>query len=608
MVKFNSYLQRAQIPEWKEYYIDYESLKEEIRELRKRRRRIQRGDNLVGMEFMTTTDEYQLQPPEGKSATDTPDDDQRLSNHEREEFCRSLQDKYQKSNQWYQTRYQQLQQQKDEGEREDIDSVLQLYSFCVSNVLTVRQIILKYNAHARIFHSHPNLLSEQDIFQATTTMASSSSSSPPSLVLLDLRPLQELLSKRLQSTDDTNADKILSQANDMQELLSDKHNKLSSPSPWTKRDRFVSTIRYYYLLLGNRSDYLRLEPTFLLAKGRHLKEEMKRLAQWREEQGSDQDTNKMDPANVWPLILNLISCFLFMMNNYIIEPSSAYYAEALGSSDALSGLMIGAASWFALMSAIGYSIWTNTSYRRPILFAGTLMVIGNTMYASAYTFSSMEICLLGRAISGLGAPRIINRRYVADATPFALRTMSSAAFALTTALGAALGPGLAIVLEAMPEFQFQLPLLGTQYFNGMTGPGYFMALSWFLYSVTVFFTFTEPNRSGLEELKRREQQEKLLKEGGEVDGDKEQGLKEPLPMTIEKMETFVDDDDSVSTASRSTLGDDGSQRVSKHSPLYCIKHMTRATALCMGLIFMKRIALEVCTIFVVCSFIIWSPE
>ena len=157
---------------------------------------------------------------------------------------------------------QQLQQQKDEGEREDIDSVLQLYSFCVSNVLTVRQIILKYNAHARNFHSHPNLLSEQDIFQATTTMASSSSSSPPSLVLLDLRPLQELLSKRLPSTDDTNADRILSQANDMQELLSDKHNKLSSPSPWTKRDKFVSTIRYYYLLLGNRSGYLRLEPTF----------------------------------------------------------------------------------------------------------------------------------------------------------------------------------------------------------------------------------------------------------------------------------------------------------------------------------------------------------
>lgn len=53
----------------------------------------------------------------------------------------------------------------------------------------------------------------------------------------------------------------------------------------------------------------------------------------------------------------LISCFLFMMTNYIIEPSCAYYANALGSSNALSGLMIGLAPWFAIISAVSYSVW-----------------------------------------------------------------------------------------------------------------------------------------------------------------------------------------------------------------------------------------------------------
>lgn len=50
---------------------------------------------------------------------------------------------------------------------------------------------------------------------------------------------------------------------------------------------------------------------------------------------------------------------------------------------------------------------------------------------------------------------LFNRRYIADATPFCLRTAASGAFALATAR-------LAIVLDLF-EFQFALPLLGTQY-------------------------------------------------------------------------------------------------------------------------------------------------
>lgn len=94
------------------------------------------------------------------------------------------------------------------------------------------------------------------------------------------------------------------------------------------------------------------------------------------------------------------------------EPSSAYYAEALGSSDALSGLLLGAGPWFALTSSVAYSYWTNYNYKQPILFAGTLQMVGNLMYANAYGYSSMGMCLAGRAVTGLGALRIINRRYV----------------------------------------------------------------------------------------------------------------------------------------------------------------------------------------------------
>lgn len=155
-------------------------------------------------------------------------------------------------------------------------------------------------------------------------------------------------------------------------------------------------------------------------RGRHLKTEIKVVGKWRETRDfapkdRAQDTfmkrlKTLKPENKFPLFLNLLSCFFFMMNNYIIEPSSAYYASALGSSDALSGIMIGAAPWFAMISAVGYSYWTNYNYKCPIIFAGFLQFIGNLMYANAYSYNSIELCLLGRAITGLGAPRIINRR------------------------------------------------------------------------------------------------------------------------------------------------------------------------------------------------------
>ena len=228
-----------------------------------------------------------------------------------------------------------------------------------------------------------------------------------------------------------------------------------------------------------------LEPKFLLLRGRHLKKEMEDVAKWRRTIATkpellrlgpgdavpalmDDGKKGLDPENVIPLILNLVSCFLFMMNNYVIEPSSAYYANALGSSDALAGIMIGAQPWFAMLSAVGYSFWTNSTYKTPIIFSGCLMMIGNLMYSNAYEYRSMEMCLIGRAITGLGAPRVINRRYVADATPFYLRTASSAAFATATALGAALGPGTAIILDLF-DFKFYIPGLGEQAFNGMTG-------------------------------------------------------------------------------------------------------------------------------------------
>jgi hypothetical protein len=55
--------------------------------------------------------------------------------------------------------------------------------------------------------------------------------------------------------------------------------------------------------------------------------------------------------------------------------------------------------------------------------------------------------LVGRAMTGLGGPRGINRRYIADTASVESRTSVSAAFVACGALGMAVGPGLAVFLE-----------------------------------------------------------------------------------------------------------------------------------------------------------------
>jgi hypothetical protein len=506
---------------------------------------------------MTSAKEYYSHEADPEEAL------QRLATSEKEEFIMAINQELEKCTSFLDYRFQALKASLKQFEQEVLRipevaaETLETFHFVVANICTLRQTILRFNSFRRTVEA--TLLDESDIPQARK--------------LFELEPLADMeVAISLYQTYAQVTEELTQFSQQYYEFRLILVSSLQSVERAgggniVVRDRILSSGRQF-LIKGSSRQGLMFEPSLLNQKGRHLKKEMRTLAKWR--RSKILASKSLDPSNVWPLVLNLISCFLFMMNNYIIEPSSAYYANALGTSDALSGLMIGSSAWFALISAVGYSIWTNTSYKRPIVFAGMLMIVGNFMYSNAYSYRNIYMCLLGRAVCGLGAPRVINRRYVADATPFALRTRSSAAFALMTALGAAVGPGMAIVLE-MFDFQFELPLLRKQHFNGMTGPGYFMALAWSIYTLLVIFTFQEPKRSGLVELR----------------------LREDFPTTWDDDDAADDDDDdeSLDTEKLNKEGIQG-EEPSLNSPTYCLKHMSRAAAIFMAVTFMKRIALE----------------
>ena len=81
--------------------------------------------------------------------------------------------------------------------------------------------------------------------------------------------------------------------------------------------------------------------------------------------------------------------------------------------------------------------------------------------------------------------------------------MVNAVFGTATAMGAALVPATAIMINGV-EFQFNLPLYGTVYFTGMKGPGFIMCGLWIFFTLVLVCTFEEPEQSGLEEQKRKE--------------------------------------------------------------------------------------------------------
>ena len=100
-----------------------------------------------------------------------------------------------------------------------------------------------------------------------------------------------------------------------------------------------------------------------------------------------------------------------------------------------------------------------------------------------------------------------------------------------------------------------------------------MAFVWTLYVVTLVVAMKEPKRSGLDELRRREEESEELSRAKsmlKVSNNDSDGL-----------EIQINASDKDSNGTSNTKG-----------VKYCIKYINRATIICMAMIYMKRISLE----------------
>jgi len=252
--------------------------------------------------------------------------------------------------------------------------------------------------------------------------------------------------------------------------------------------------------------------------------------------------------------------------------------HALGGKDALSGLLIGMTPWAGLIAGFVYSYWSNHSFRSPLLCSGIFLTLGSFLYANALQFQSLTMAMIGRFLTGLGAPCGLNVRFIADTVIKTNRTAISAILVTVSAMGMSLGPFSAVLLDFY-DIEIQIPYCGELLINGMTGPGFLMFILWGIYLVLLFIYFEDRERIGLHEIAFAETPTKYSAPSlDQVDQSKSGESLDTSEFTY-----YSDDDDE-------NLEEIGQK---KDSAMTKIRYINEATVVCMVIKFIGKFVLEI---------------
>ena len=201
------------------------------------------------------------------------------------------------------------------------------------------------------------------------------------------------------------------------------------------------------------------------------------------------------------LYLNLLVTFLYLSNQYVVAPTSAEYARQLGMTPSMSGIIIGLSPAAALVSSLFYSMWSNYSFKQPMVLCIVCGILGNIMYGMALQCDSAYLLLCGRLIVGFGGPRVITRRFIADHVPAERRLLASSQFVTAGALGLACGPLISSLVSLSGQhFTLKTTIFGTNppsvwlLYTAETAPGWIMAVLWAFALVLVVAYFQEPDQ------------------------------------------------------------------------------------------------------------------
>lgn len=193
------------------------------------------------------------------------------------------------------------------------------------------------------------------------------------------------------------------------------------------------------------------------------------------------------PATLPGLLVNCVSCFLYMANYAAVLPFVEQLCVHVGVGAERAGAVIGSADLANIAGTFAYSYWVTHSFKQPLLASSFVASAGNLLLIAAYQWRSYDTLLLARLITGLGSARSVNRQYIADFVPTKHRTAASAGFVMASTLGMSAGPLAALPLSAVQSTTWHG--LGV---NPVTAVGALFAALWLLGMLGTLLAFKEP--------------------------------------------------------------------------------------------------------------------
>lgn len=198
------------------------------------------------------------------------------------------------------------------------------------------------------------------------------------------------------------------------------------------------------------------------------------------------------------LFINLMLTCIYMANIYVIAPTSGEYAKLLGMSQSMSGLIIGLQPIASVVGTLIYSLWTNKSFKPPLIACVMCSLIGSVVYGMALQCGSPAMIFIGRLLAGFGGSRGISRRYIADHVPVADRTRASSQFVMANAIGLAAGPTMSSALSALNiSYMWTIGGHTIAIVRNETAGSWVMAFLWAFMLFIIVVAFKEPHKKVL---------------------------------------------------------------------------------------------------------------
>eukprot|EP01053_Blabericola_migrator_P008683 Blabericola_migrator_1__8682@NODE_456_length_8320_cov_227_265964_g357_i0_p1_GENE_NODE_456_length_8320_cov_227_265964_g357_i0NODE_456_length_8320_cov_227_265964_g357_i0_p1_ORF_typecomplete_len813_score88_79MFS_1/PF07690_16/3_6e27MFS_1/PF07690_16/3_2e09OATP/PF03137_20/0_032OATP/PF03137_20/11MFS_1_like/PF12832_7/20MFS_1_like/PF12832_7/0_0021WH2/PF02205_20/0_39SPW/PF03779_14/1_3e04SPW/PF03779_14/42SPW/PF03779_14/0_46_NODE_456_length_8320_cov_227_265964_g357_i024684906 len=276
------------------------------------------------------------------------------------------------------------------------------------------------------------------------------------------------------------------------ELIRELHKKIDRlrfiESEWLRKGHISADF--------TRSVHCRRNTNFLVTELYAVAHETANRTEWyyklMMEAEVDYESQPLGHCDTWGLFLNNLNTFLYMANYYLVIPTAAEFAVAIGMAASTSGVLLSMTPFASLFASVAYSLWSNYNFKMPLMFCNIVLIAGNLLYAMAFDAKKPWMLFAGRLLVGVGGNRAVNRRYISDFVPLENRAFQSAIFVTVGSLGMSLGPGMQPLINKMPTFV--IPYLNCT-FNALTAPVLIMCGLWGIFAVMTMIFFAEPLRT-----------------------------------------------------------------------------------------------------------------